>query len=122
MSRSDKIKSLFRAIDAKDGAAFASLLTGDASFRFGNSPAVTGRDAIRAAVDGFFGSIKSLSHRVPDIWDLGSHIVARGEVTYTRHSGSTLTVPFCNVFGMEGELIRTYEIYIDVSALYAPGA
>jgi len=118
MSHIDKIKALFRAIDAKDSAAFASFLNGDAVFRFGNAPAVAGRDAIRAAVEGFFGSIKSLAHRAPDIWEVGDHIIARGEVTYTRHSDSTLTVPFCNVFGMRGDLIRSYDIYVDVSQLY----
>ena len=53
---------LFAAIDARDGAAFVAYLTENAVFRFGSAPPVQGRDAIRAAVDGFFTTIAGCSH------------------------------------------------------------
>ena len=55
------IGGLFAAIDAQDGAAFVGYLTDDAVFRFGSAPAVQGRSAVRAAVEGFFDSIAGLS-------------------------------------------------------------
>jgi hypothetical protein len=47
------------------------------------------------------------------------HIAAHGFVTYTRRDGSTLRVPFANVFHLEGGLVTRYLIFIDNSALFA---
>ena len=47
-------------------------------------------------------------------------MICRGEVTYTRLDGSTLSVPFVNVLKLEGSLIRDYLIYADTSELYSP--
>lgn len=119
MTLRDWVDSLFAAIDRQDAAAFAAFLAEDARFTFGNLPAVTGRGAIREFVAGFFSSIRALSHSVPDAWQAGDAVMCRGEVTYIRHDGSTLTVPFANVFLMSGGAVRDYRIYADTSALYA---
>ena len=115
----DWIADLFAAIDRKDADAFAEFVTEDAHFAFGNLPAVAGRTAIREFVAGFFASIKAVSHRVPDAWLSGGTVVCRGEVAYTRHDGSMLTVPFANVFLMAGDRVRDYRIYMDASVLFA---
>ena len=111
--------SLFAAIDAQDAAGFAAHLSEDAEFRFANAPAVVGRAAIADAVAGFFRSIKALAHEVQVIRQGDDWAVMRGIVTYTRHDGSTLTVPFANVFELREGLIRDYRIFGDFSALYA---
>jgi ketosteroid isomerase-like protein len=116
----DWIAALFAAIDRKDAEAFAEFVTEDARFVFGNLPAVEGRGAIRAFVAGFFDSIRAVSHHVPDAWQAGNKVVCRGEVSYTRHDGSRLTVPFANVFLMAGDKVCDYRIYMDASALYSP--
>jgi ketosteroid isomerase-like protein len=115
----DWIDALFLVIDRKDAAAFAGFLAEDARFRFGNLPAVEGRAAIREFVAGFFAGIRAVSHRVPDVWQADDTVICRGEVTYTRHDGSTLTVPFANVLLMAGDRVRDYRIYMDASALHA---
>lgn len=115
----DWIAALFAAIDEKDAEAFAGFVAEDARFVFGNLPAVAGRADIRTFVAGFFDSIRAVSHDVPDAWQSGDTIVCRGEVTYTRHDGSMLTVPFANVFLMAGDRVRDYRIYMDASALFA---
>lgn len=112
------IDALFSAIDGKDAERFVGFLTEDACFAFGNLPAVAGRGAIRDFVAAFFAGIRALSHRVPDVWQAGDTVICRGEVTYTRHDGSTLTVPFANVMRMAGEQVRDYRIYTDASALH----
>ena len=120
MNDSKWVNRLFAAIDGKDAAAFADFLTEDAVFRFGNAAPVSGKAAIRETVAGFFGSIRALRHEVTDAWTLPDVVVAVGQVTYTRHDGSTLSVPFADVFRMRGELAREYLIYVDASRLYAP--
>lgn len=119
MNLQDWIGRLFAAIDRQDAEAFAGFLTEDARFAFGNLPAVAGRAAIRDFVAGFFSAIRAVSHRVPDAWQAGDTVVCRGEVAYTRHDGSTLSVPFANVLTMSGDKVRDYRIYMDASALFA---
>ena len=119
ISMNDNMKNLFAAIDASDAEAFASHLADDVQFRFGNAPAVSGKDATRDAVAGFFGSIASLKHDVAAVDTSAETIYSHGFVTYTRHDGSTLRVPFCNVFNMNGDLIKDYLIFADLSLLYS---
>ena len=71
---------VFAAIDRQDTAAFVGFLSDDAVFRFGSAPPVQGREAISAAVDGFFGTISGLSHKVDNTLVRGSTQVCEGEV------------------------------------------
>ncbi|MGB5331847.1 MAG: nuclear transport factor 2 family protein [Woeseiaceae bacterium] len=110
---------MFAAIDRKDAQAFVGFLTEDAVFRFGSAPAVRGREAIAAAVDGFFGTIAGCSHAVQNTLADGTTLVCEGEVTYRRHNGTEITLPFTDIFEFHGDLIAQYKIYIDIGPLYA---
>jgi ketosteroid isomerase-like protein len=113
---------VFAVVDAGDAPAFVDLLTSDAQFHFGNAPAIVGREAIRAAVAGFFSAISSSRHRLFGTWNGPLTAVCEGEVTYTRHDGLTVRVPFANVFDLRGDKIAAYRIYIDNSPLFAQPA
>lgn len=110
---------LFAAIDARDAGGFAALLHEDAMFHFGNAPAVHGRDAIAETVSGFFASIAAVEHTISEVWEPPGTLICHGHVTYTRHNGSVLTVPFANILSIDSGSVRDYRIYADVSALYA---
>ncbi len=112
--------TMFTAIDSKDSDAFVTFLTADAQFRFGSAPAVTGTATIVDALEAFFGSIASLTHRIFDIWDVEDHLICRGEVDYTRLDGNTVTAPFCDVFTLRDGEISHYDIYLDPTPLSAP--
>lgn len=120
MEIKDKIHELFRTIDEMDSDKFVTFLTEDAQFRFGNAPSVIGKAAIRDAVAGFFSTIKSISHNCVNLWVVSDNVLYEGEVTYTRHDGSTLTLPFVNKFKIANDKIKDYFIYIDITPLYAP--
>ena len=113
------LRNLFAAIDSKDPAAFVGYLTKDARFRFGSSPPATGHAAIATAVGGFFESIAGLEHRIDMATRDSDTVVCEGEVTYTRHDGSRIALPFANIFEMDGERIADYKIYMDIGPLYA---
>lgn len=113
------LEDLFASVDALDTARFVGFLSPDAEFRFGSAPAVSGTEQIAAAVDGFFSTIAGCRHRLANTWIDESTIACEGEVTYRRHDGSEITLPFANVFDMAGDLISRYKIYIDVAPLYA---
>ena len=110
---------LFVSIDAMDTEGFLGFIAPGAEFRFGSTPPVQGHDAIRAAVEGFFSSFAALNHKLQRQVADGEAVVCEGEVTYTRHDGSKITLPFCNVFEIDNGLITLYRIYIDVAPLYA---
>ncbi len=116
----EKIESLFNDIDKMDADKFASYLEEDVSFRFGNAPVVTGKKAVRDAVDGFFKSIKGIRHKKLKMWVHTDSVLYQGIVTYTRHDGTEVTLPYLNVFFLNGEKIKEYLIYMDVNPLFAP--
>jgi len=113
-----RLDDLFKAVDSKDTERFLGFLTAEASFRFGSSPPAQGREAIRAAVSGFFDTIAGCRHVLARTVAEGDVIICEGEVTYTRHDASKISLPFANVFELDGELISVYKIYIDAGLLY----
>ena len=117
MTKED-ILSLFKAIDRFDTRSFTEFLHEDADFRFGNMPAVKGRNAIFEFVAGFFQAIKAIKHTNLEIWELEGIRFVNGTVTYTRLNGTTLKVNFSNTFKLKDGRIRDYLIFIDNSDLF----
>lgn len=110
---------LFASIDEMDTESFLRFIDEDATFRFGSSPPVTGRDGIGASVNDFFSMFAALRHDLMRVVADDNTIVCEGEVTYTRHDGSKITLPFANIFEVENGLIALYRIYIDIGPLFA---
>jgi ketosteroid isomerase-like protein len=118
MSKLAWLEKLFETIDAKDAEGFSGFLTEDAVFRFGNGEPARGKKAVHDAVAGFFEGVKSLRHTVRESWSHPDAVVMHGDVTYTRHDGSQLSVPFANVLKLDGTLVREYLVFADVSKLW----
>lgn len=114
------LDGLFAAIDARDAERFGAYLTDDVVFRFGNAEPVHGRAAVEAAVAGFFSAVQALRHELDGAWAVDDAMACHGEVTYTRHDGSELRVPFANVLRLSGDRAREYLIFADTSALFGP--
>ena len=110
---------LFVSIDAMDMEGFLAPIAPDAEFRFGSAPVIHGHAGIEEAVGGFFTTIAGLQHELLRVVVDGNCVVCEGEVTYTRHDGSKITLPFCNVFETDSGLISVYRIYADIAPLYA---
>lgn len=117
MSIPSWITDLFKTIDSRDAVKFADFLTLDGEFIFGNLSPVQGRENIITFLDAFFKSIHSISHRVDNCWAVEDRVIVEGFVTYTRHDGTSLGVKFCDIFTMEGNLIKRFDIFIDNSQL-----
>jgi ketosteroid isomerase-like protein len=110
---------LFASIDARDTDGFLEHLTDDARFVFGNADPAVGKAAIGTMVRGFFSSIRACRHEVNGTYRDGSTLVCRGTVTYTRHDGHIVSIPFCNVLAMRGHRVADYQIYSDPAPLFA---
>ena len=118
VGRENWVTRLFQSVDSKDTEAFLAFLSDDVLFRFGNADPVSGKAAVGEAVGGFFGSIKGIHHELVASWEEGGVIICHGTVTYTRHDSTTLSVPFANILGVDGDLINKYLIFADVSGLF----
>ncbi len=114
----ERLDQLFAAIDSNSGGAFGAFLTEDARFRFGSAPAISGRTAIEAGVNAFFESIGGCRHEIIKVLTEEHTMACEGKVTYTRLDNSTVTLPFVDMLEFDGQLIRDYRIYIDISPLY----
>jgi ketosteroid isomerase-like protein len=110
---------VFAVVDAGDADGFVELLAPNAEFRFGNAPVIVGHPAIHAVAAAFFAAIASSRHRLLSTWNGAAGTVCEGEVTYTRHDGSVISLPFANVLELQGEKISAYRIYIDNSLLFS---
>ena len=119
MSKLAWIDGLFASIDGMDADRFMSYLTDDPVFRYGSNPAVEGKAAVRGAVAGVFSMFRQLSHTIEGTWAHPDAVFVQGTVHYTRHDGSTISLPFLNGFKMRGEKIREYLIYIDPTPMAA---
>jgi ketosteroid isomerase-like protein len=111
------LSKVLTSVDGKDANTFASYFTDDAVFRFGSQEPVQGRQAVRDCVAGFFDTIAALSHRVIETWKGEESLVCRGEVTYTKHDGARVTVPFTNILKLSDGRIHDYLVYVDPTPL-----
>lgn len=110
---------MFAAIDAKDSDRFATYLAPHCSFHFANQPAVRGAEGIRDYVRNFLASVESIRHVIEAQWEVPGALLCHGQVSYTRHDGSILEVPFANLLRTGPEGITEYRVFVDASGLRA---
>jgi ketosteroid isomerase-like protein len=113
------VAQVFADIDAFDPDKFVAHLTPDAKFRFANADPVTGRAAVKEAVGGFFSSIDGLTHHVRNVFESGETVIVQADVEYRRKDGKTVTVPNADILVYDGDLVRDWQIYIDIAPVYA---
>jgi len=113
------VAAIFADIDAFDPDKFVAHLTPEATFRFANADPVTGRAAVKEAVAGFFSSIAGLTHHILNVYEVGDIVIAQIDVEYRRQDGKSVTVPNADILVFDGDLVRDWQIYIDVTPVYA---
>jgi ketosteroid isomerase-like protein len=116
---SKDVRAIFADIDAFDPDKFVAHLTDDVVFRFGNNEPAIGRAAVRDAVAGFFGTIDGLNHHVLNVYEVGETAIAQIDVEYTRKDGKSVTVPNADILVFDGDLVRNWQIYIDLAPVFS---
>jgi len=122
MTGEELAKAVFTRVDAMDAEGFASYLTQDCAFVFGNWPAVEGSEAAANAVANFFAGIDGISHDILGVWELDNVISVRLSVTYRRKNGTSVTLPCANLWQRSGDRIADYRIYMDVNPVFEDAA
>jgi ketosteroid isomerase-like protein len=115
----DYASEVYEAIDSKDERRLAPFLSENCTFVYANSDPVVGRANIAEASKNFLALVAGIRHQVLDVWAIDDVIVSQLDVTYTRHDGSTLTVPAVTIWRMLDKQIDEYRIYVDVAPLFA---
>jgi uncharacterized cupin superfamily protein len=113
------VAGIFADIDSLDPARFVAHLAPDVTFRFGNADAVTGRAAVSEGVAGFFATIAGMKHHIKNVWEIDDTVIVQIDVEYTRQDGQTVITPNADILVFDGDLVRDWQIYIDVTPVYA---
>jgi ketosteroid isomerase-like protein len=113
------VAAIFADIDTLDPDKFVAHLTPDVTFRFGNNDPVTGRAAVREGVAGFFTTISGMSHHILNVYESGDTVIAKIDVEYLRQDGKSVTVPNADILVFDGDLVRDWQIYIDLAPVFA---
>jgi hypothetical protein len=121
------VADLFDAVDALDARAFAERFTEDGTFRFGNAPAVAGRQRIEESVAAFFSAIGGLKHNIVGVWsgawESGAVTSVETTVTYRRKDATvTDAIPVTSTLRMRGDLIADFRVFADISPVFATAA
>jgi ketosteroid isomerase-like protein len=111
------VTDLFLAVDAGDADRFVQFMTDDVRCRAGNSIPLHGKQAVHQDITSLLARIRHMRHTLSAIVVHDNIVAVHGTVTYTRHDGSTLTVPFADMWSMQGDKIREYLIFIDNTKL-----
>jgi len=113
------VAPIFADIDSLNPDQFVAHLTPDVTFRFGNADPMTGREAVKAAVTGFYGTIAGMHHHILDIYESGDTVIAKIDVEYIRQDGKSVTVPNADILVFDGDLVSNWQIYIDLAPVFA---
>jgi ketosteroid isomerase-like protein len=98
-------------------------MTDDVVTAFGNFPELDGKAAFHTMFRDVAKSVSGVRHDVHDLWHVeqdADMLVARMTVTYTRHDGSAISLPCCNIFRMRANLVSHYSVYMDISPVLTP--
>jgi len=116
---SEWTRGVVSAVDALDADAFAAHLSENAWLRVGSTPAVLGRDAVRATFAALFAGLRAIDHEVTGEWREDDTLIVEAEVTYTPRVGDAVTLPVATVFRRRDGLAYRCQLFADFSALAA---
>ena len=109
------VAPIFAAIDAMNADRFVAYLTPNVRFRFANADPAIGHAAVKQGVEGFWATIDGLTHHIREVYEVDDTVIAQIDVEYRRKDGKSVTVPNCDVLVFDGDLVRDWQIYIDLA-------
>jgi len=113
----ERVRELYSIVDEKNADKLGGLLAEDIMFKLGNHPPIHGKGPVVDANAVFFKTVDVMAHSIDGIWQHQDDVICAGEVRYTRFDKSELSIPFSTFLTLENGLIKTYQVYVDVSDL-----
>jgi ketosteroid isomerase-like protein len=115
------IDDYYADVDAMRLEPFVERHSDDASVVFGNNPPAVGKEAIRAAIGGFWSMIGGLRHERRNLWFVNDGATAVLEVVthYTTKGGAAVPVPCVSLLDRNGDgRVTSLRVYIDLAPLF----
>jgi len=119
---SDWIDDYYADVDAMRLDPYVDRHSDDAVVVFANQPPAVGKDAIRAAIGGFWSMIGGLRHERRNLWFVNDGATAVLEVVthYTTHGGAQIGVPCVSLLDRNADgLVTSLRVHIDLAPLFA---
>lgn len=116
----DWATDFFRDADSFELPRLVSWFSDDVEVRFGNQPAIQGKETATEAFRAFWSSIAGMRHAREVLVQDGDDAAQFSQVTYVRHDGSEVTMPAASQLRRvgEGKIDRLW-IVIDMAPLFA---
>ncbi len=116
------IDDYYADVDAMRLEAFVERHSDDAVVVFGNNPPSVGKEAIRAAIGGFWSIIGGLRHERLNLWfvDDGATAVLEVVTHYTTKGGAEVPVPCVSLLDRDADgKVTSLRVHIDLAPLFA---
>jgi ketosteroid isomerase-like protein len=116
------IDDYYADVDAMRLEAFVERHSDDAVVVFGNNAPAVGKEAIRAAIGGFWSMIGGLRHERRNLWFVNDGATAVLEVVthYTTKGGAGVPVPCVSLLDRNADgKVTSLRVYIDLAPLFA---
>jgi hypothetical protein len=107
----------FRDVDGGDIPRMAAWFAPDINMRFGNWPAVQGREAATATLSAFLGRIRSVRHTLGLSLICEDTVFVEAQVSYTIDDNMVVTVPGATFLRRGPAGITELRIYLDATPL-----
>jgi ketosteroid isomerase-like protein len=116
------IDDYYADVDAMRLEAFVERHSDDAAVVFGNNPPAVGKEAIGAAIGGFWSMIGGLRHERRNLWFVNDGATAVLEVVthYTTRGGAAVPIPCVSLLDRNTDgKVTSLRVSIDLAPLFA---
>ena len=115
------IDDYYADVDAMRLEAFVERHSDDAVVVFGNNPPSVGKEAIRAAIGGFWSMIGGLRHERRNLWFVDDDTAVLEVVThYTTKGGTEVSVACVSLLDRNADgKVTSLRVHIDLAPLFA---
>ena len=116
------IRALFAAMDRSDIRTVSSYLHDEVVVILSNQQPIRGAAAFAELYEQVAGTLAGLRHEIHDVWSAAEDPavwIVRMTVHYTRSDGKTVSLPCCNVFRFAEALVSEYQVFMDMTPVFA---
>jgi limonene-1,2-epoxide hydrolase len=120
MSRIEKVERMVGHLTEENWEAMYPFFTEDLFYKVGANPPMHGAKAAAEYLASFYTIIKPAAHEVRGAWELeDGTVIIEMDAKYNRIAdGKLITVPCCDVYRFEGDLIKEWRVYPDVADVF----
>lgn len=118
---SDWITDYYTDVDAMNLEAFVDRHTDDAVVQFANFPPSVGKEAIGAAIGGFWSTIGGLRHERRNLWFVedGGTAVFEAILHYATKGGAEVVLPCVSILDRAPDgRVCSLRVHIDLTPLF----